>query len=364
MQTINFAEYIWIDGTQPTQQLRAKTRVLKSSGEMGLSDFPLWSFDGSSTGQSNGEDSDLFLVPVRCAHDPYRGRNSYLLLCEVTNSDGSAHASNQRALLRQTLDRVAREAEPWIGFEQEYTIFRDNRPLGFPIGGYPAPQGPYYCGVGIDRAFGRDLAEGHARACVDAGLMLYGINAEVMPGQWEFQIGHRGDDGETPDILKITDQLWLARYLLHREAERLGYRVSFDNKPVSGDWNGAGMHTNFSTVAMRDPYSGRAAIESAIEALSQCHDLHIPHYGADLASRLTGLHETCSIDSFKSGVAHRGAAIRIPRSVEIKGRGYFEDRRPGANADPYRVAARLIATLCASSDEPNRTDAVLEPAGV
>jgi glutamine synthetase len=348
MTTTSFAEYIWLDGDEPTQKIRSKARIVRVSHDAVRSEFPVWSFDGSSTGQAEGEDSDCLLVPVRVTADPGRGPGHYLVLCEVMNPDGTAHRSNRRARLRHVLSAAGANAEPWIGFEQEYTIYRGGRPLGFPEGGYPAPQGPYYCSVGADRAFGRDLADAHARACVEAGLMLYGINAEVMPGQWEFQIGHRGNADETADPLTIADHLWLARFLLRREGERLGYTISLANKPVAGDWNGAGMHTNFSTAETRNPERGRDAIEAAIEALSARHDLHIPHYGAGLAARLTGLHETCSIDTFRSGVAHRGASIRIPQPVAMKGYGYFEDRRPGANADPYRVAACLVATVCVS----------------
>lgn len=346
MNITGFAEYIWLDGTRPTQQIRSKARVLALPENPALADFPTWGFDGSSTGQAIGEDSDCLLEPVRIATDPRRGAGNYLVLCEVHNADGTPHQTNHRAGLRHMLDIAGSDIDPWAGFEQEYTIFKDGRPLGFPANGYPAPQGPYYCSVGASAAFGRELADAHAQACLDAGLLIYGTNAEVMPGQWEFQIGFRGIEGEPADVLTMSDHVWLARFLLQRDAERFGWTVSFDNKPVAGDWNGAGMHTNFSTAATRAPASGQNAIASAIKSLSRRHALHIADYGAGLSERLTGQHETCRIDEFRSGVAHRGASIRIPASVAAKGYGYLEDRRPGANADPYRVAACLVETIC------------------
>ncbi len=345
MSSLNFAEYIWLDGAQPTQGIRSKGRVVQVPDEPALENFPTWSFDGSSTEQASGEHSDCLLNPVHVCRDPLRGPGDYLVLCEVQNPDGSVHSSNTRALLRRAIDEADPEMDPWVGFEQEYTLLKGGRPLGFPTNGFPEPQGPYYCGAGADRVFGRKLAETHARACVYAGLMLYGINAEVMPGQWEFQVGYRGLEGEPGDALKIADHLWLARYLLHRVAEEREVVVSFDNKPVKGDWNGAGMHTNFSTSDTRDPRRGLDAIHEAVDSLSKRHDFHIRYYGDRLDERLTGLHETCDIATFKSGVGHRGASIRIPHPVALKGHGYLEDRRPGANADPYVVAACLIATV-------------------
>jgi glutamine synthetase len=350
MRNVQFAEYIWLDGSQPTQGIRSKGRTVDVPAAPRPEDFPAWSFDGSSTEQAAGEDSDCLLLPVRVAHDPLRGAGSHLVLCEVLNPDGSAHLTNRRSTLQDVLEAAGSHAAPWVGFEQEYTIYQDGRPLGFPANGFPAPQGPYYCGVGSDRVFGRDLAEAHARACVDAGLLLFGLNAEVMPGQWEFQIGYRGFEDETGDALRVADHLWLARFLLHRLGERHGYTVSFNNKPISGDWNGAGMHTNFSTASTRDPNGGLDAIHAAIAALSKTHEAHIQYYGHGLQDRLTGLHETCDIRTFKSGVAHRGASVRIPQPVAINGHGYFEDRRPGANADPYSVAACLVATVCGSGE--------------
>lgn len=341
-----FAEYIWLDGARPTATLRSKTRVIQFSTTPKLEDFPEWGFDGSSTHQSSGLSSDLILNPCRVYPDPIRGENCYLVLCEVTDKDGIAHPSNTRAITRQVIDAVG-DVKPWMGFEQEYTIMDGSSPAGWPKQGFPRPQGPYYCGVGFERVNGRNLVEAHAVACLEAGLALYGTNAEVMLGQWEFQIGHRGFENEEIDALRACDDLWVGRWLLERLSEDYGVTVSFVNKPVRGDWNGSGCHTNFSTEAMRQA-GGIKYINAAIEALAKEHANHVKVYGHGLAERLTGLHETCNINEFRSGVSDRGASIRIPLSVEKSGHGYLEDRRPGANCDPYVVAARLIATVCDS----------------
>lgn len=339
------AEYIWLDGAEPTRKLRSKTRVVAApaSGTVAIEDLPIWSYDGSSTYQATGEDSDLTLKPIRVVADPVRGGGNVLVLCEVFNPDGTAHETNSRAHLRAVLDAGAAESEPYFGFEQEYALLSNGRPLGFPAVGEPGPQGPYYCSVGSETAFGRKIVEAHTKACLDASLLLYGINGEVLPGQWEFQIGYRGS--ETVDPLIVADHLWLARWLLHRIAEDSGVEASFVQKPVKGDWNGSGKHTNFSTKEMRDPATGLAALESAVAALSTKHDEHIAVYGDGIADRLTGAHETCSYKEFKHGVADRGCSIRIPRHVAAAGYGYLEDRRPGANADPYEVSARILETV-------------------
>jgi len=340
------AEYIWLDGTKPTSQLRSKMRIVNiPEGKVSLARFPEWGFDGSSTYQASGHDSDLILEPVNFVTDPIRGHGNYLVMCEVLNADGSPHGTNTRAWLREEMKAGAALKEPWIGFEQEYTLYQGERPLGWPSTGYPAPQGPYYCAVGSNRIFGRELSELHAAACLEAGLAIYGINAEVMPGQWEFQIGYRGLSGESADPLNMSDHLWISRWLLHRLGEDLGIVASFACKPVSGDWNGAGLHTNFSTKAMRDPKTGWNTITQLVEAMSILHKEHIAEYGEGLGDRLTGLHETCDINTFKMGERDRGASIRIPEPVSKKRCGYIEDRRPGANADPYRISARILKTL-------------------
>ncbi len=348
MTTVRQAEYIWLDGATPTQRLRSKTRIVPfpENEPVTLEAFPTWSFDGSSTYQAAGHDSDLILKPATCIPDPLRGAGDFLVLCEVLDSEDTPHATNTRARLGQVLAAGAAEHEPWLGFEQEYTLLQGSTPLGFPSTGLPAPQGPYYCGVGADVAFGRPVVEAHTRACIEAGLMIYGVNAEVLPGQWEFQIGYRGLPQESADPLTVGDHLWLARWLLYRIAEDFAIVPTLAAKPVKGDWNGSGLHTNFSTQATRATATGRTAIQRAIQALAKRHAEHIAVYGDGLAERLTGLHETSSIHEFRDGVADRGTSIRIPRPVAAQGHGYLEDRRPAANADPYRVAAQLLETVC------------------
>jgi glutamine synthetase len=339
--------YIWIDGSSPTQNLRSKVKIVPHKKELvTLEDFPNWNFDGSSTYQAQGHDSDLTLKPIYFVPDPLTGNDDYLVLCEVLNPDGTPHSSNKRAPLVKIMEHGGKEQDPWIGFEQEYTLFRGQQPLGWPERGYPAPQGPFYCGVGADEVFGRELVEEHAQACLDAGLMLYGTNAEVMPGQWEFQLGYRGVEGESADPVTVSDQLWIGRWLLYRKGEEFDISAKLHPKPVKGDWNGAGKHTNFSTRAMRDPQTGMEAINKAIKALESRHKEHIAVYGHDLELRLTGKHETAPIHQFLAGVGHRGASVRIPRPVATLGYGYIEDRRPGANANPYEVAAKLVETIC------------------
>ena len=233
-------------------------------------------------------------------------------------------------------------AEPWFGIEQEYSLLdRDGWPFGWPKpNGYPAPQGPYYCSVGADRSYGRDVVDAHYKACLYAGVKICGINGEVMASQWEFQVGPL-------EGISAADHLWMGRYILHRVAEEFGIVVTFDPKPITGNWNGAGAHTNYSTLQMRQE-GGIKYIEEAIEKLGKRHKTHIrvydPHGGKDNERRLTGHHETSSINDFSAGVANRGCSIRIPRSVGEDKKGYLEDRRPASNCDPYSVTEMLVRT--------------------
>ena len=336
------AEYIWTDGHLPTAKLRSKTKIVDGPIKK-VSELPEWGFDGSSTEQAEGHFSDCLLRPVRLALDPIRGGDNILVMCEVFNADGTVHESNARAALRVLAEKHA-DQEAWFGIEQEYTFFDGIKPLGWPDNGFPAPQGGYYCGVGSDEVYGRDIVEDHMEACLLAGIEMSGINAEVMPGQWEFQISPVGP-------LEVADEVWLARWLLYRIGEDYGVSATLHPKPVKGDWNGAGAHTNFSTKAMREP-GGLAVIEEACKKLGKTHEKHIVQYGAYNEERLTGLHETCSMQDFKYGVSDRGASIRIPMQTANDGYGYLEDRRPSANMDPYKVCAALMETVCADELVP------------
>ncbi|MFJ7417876.1 glutamine synthetase [Streptomyces uncialis] len=338
------AEYIWIDGTEPTAKLRSKTKILPGA-PAGLAELPLWGFDGSSTNQAEGHASDRVLRPVFVCPDPIRGGDGILVLCEVLNTDMTPHSSNTRALLAEVEERFAGQ-EPVFGIEQEYTFFAGERPLGFPVGGFPAPQGGYYCGVGADEIHGRPVVEAHLENCLTAGLGISGINAEVMPGQWEFQVGPLAP-------LEVSDQLWVARWLLYRTAEDHDVSATLDPKPVKGDWNGAGAHTNFSTRAMRGGAGAYDAIITACESLGEGSKPmdHVKNYGAGIDDRLTGLHETAPWNEYSYGVSDRGASVRIPWQVEKDGEGYIEDRRPNANVDPYVVTRLMVDTCCAALEK-------------
>ena len=361
-----FLEYVWLDGNQP-QQLRSKTKVVKPEDMEKYTDsgriwaLPKWSFDGSSTKQAKagkGENTDCVLKPVFACNDPFRGHHHYIVLCEVLNPDGTLHPTNKRGELKEFMkenkmmdSRDNLEKANWFGWEQEYTLttkpnFKEGEglPLGFRPNEEPRPQGDYYCGVGADNITGRRIVEEHLEKCVEAGLDISGINAEVMLGQWEYQIG-------PVTSLEGSDQLWISRYILQRVAEENGVKVSFHPKPQTGDWNGSGCHVNFSTSEMRKE-GGIELIKDTMDKLTSTHDEHIKVYGLHNEQRMTGEHETSSINDFSYGYSTRDTSIRIPAQSMLDGKGYFEDRRPASNCDPYSVALRMLQTVYNEVTEP------------
>ncbi|GJD30556.1 Glutamine synthetase [Methylobacterium adhaesivum] len=327
-------EYIWLDGYTPVPNLRGKTQIKDFDSFPTLEQLPMWGFDGSSTLQAEGGSSDCMLKPVRHFPDSTR-KNGVLVMCEVMMPDGvTPHVSNKRATI---LD----DDGAWFGFEQEYFFYKDGRPLGFPTSGYPAPQGPYYCGVGYKEvgSIARKIVEEHLDLCLDAGINHEGINAEVAKGQWEFQIFGKGSK-------KAADEMWVARYILQRLCEKYEIDIEYHCKPLGAtDWNGSGMHANFSTEHLRT-VGGKAYFEALMAAFKENLDDHIAVYGPDNHMRLTGKHETAAIDQFSYGVADRGASIRVPHSfVNNDYKGYLEDRRPNSQGDPYQIASQILKTV-------------------
>jgi len=331
------AEYIFIDADG---DVRSKCRTVDSD-KATVDQLPSWNYDGSSTEQAPGQDSEVIIKPRAVFLDPFRPGENILVLTDTYTPGGTPLPTNSRAPAVEAFKGT--DEKPWFGLEQEYTLFNIDKitPLGWPAGGYPGPQGPYYCGAGADRSYGRAISEAHYKACLFAGLEIAGTNAEVMPGQWEYQIG--------PCVgIDAGDQMMISRYILKRVCEDFGVHVTLDPKPMPGDWNGAGCHTNFSTEKMRKA-GGLAEIELAIKKLGAKHQEHIEAYGEGNERRLTGKYETADINTFSYGVANRGCSIRIPRQTDTDGCGYLEDRRPSSNCDPYIVTAKVFNT-CTDPD--------------
>ncbi len=327
-------EYVWLDGYKPEQSMRSKVKI---------DDYvDMWSFDGSSTKQATGDKSDCLLRPVaeyrtidRIRADATRtapGLEGTYVMCEVLKADHEPHESNTRTHCQNLVSN-----DWWFGFEQEYFMYKDGRPLGWPEKGKPRAQGDYYCGVGEGNVIGREIVDRHTEACMNANIGITGTNAEVALGQWEYQVlGHGIGAG---------DDLWMSRYILCKIAEKHGVVINFHPKPQTGDWNGSGMHTNFSNQQMRTT-GGEIYFKATCEKLKQKHKGAIKVYGSNNEKRLTGKHETQSIKKFSYGVSDRGASIRIPIvTVDNNWIGYLEDRRPASNADPYRVMAHIVGSL-------------------
>ncbi len=347
-----FIEYIWLDGNYP-QKIRSKTKIINKDSDLqslfdqykkDIDTLSIWNFDGSSTNQATTANSELLLKPVNIFKDPFRRKNGLIVLAEVYNTDMTSHLTNKRALLVDTVSKL--DQEMMWGFEQEYFLYDSytKKPVGWPSGVdvFPRPQGDYYCAVGGNNVKGRSFVEKHAELCEYCDLTIGGINAEVTLGQWEYQIG-------PVYTLDGCDQLWLSRYLAERLSEDMNCYIELHPKPyVGGEWNGSGMHINFSTKQMRvDMKNKQALVVEACQKLGKVIDEHIAVYGNDNEKRLTGANETCSISQFKYGIGDRTASIRIPSSItDLTTPGYLEDRRPASNVDPYEACERIIKTIC------------------
>ncbi|CAD8090682.1 unnamed protein product [Paramecium primaurelia] len=348
------AEYIWIDGTG--ERMRSKTKVYLTPITQ-LSDLEWWTYDGSSTEQANTKWSEIYLKPVVYVKDPFRGDPHILVLCETYLPDKKTPARYNFRWIANEIMEKAKDFKPWFGIEQEYFLLKRTGtthiwPLGWPTGGFPYPQGRYYCSIGERNNFGRALAEAHLRACLNAGIKIAGVNAEVAPSQWEFQIG-------IAEGIEIGDHLWLARYILERLGEEFGIDINYDPKPILGDWNGSGAHTNYSDVKTRGEGGYKYIVNELIPLLSNTHKEVLKLYGANNEKRLTGHHETSSYDQFSWGDGSRGGSIRVPVVTKELGAGYLEDRRPAANIDPYLVSAVIVDVALLNSTYVNQLKQLL-----
>ena len=354
MSTV-IAEYIWLDNDF---KFRSKTKTLfnvSRDAALNLNTYENWSYDGSSTNQATPDDSEIVLKPCTVCHSPFQySENNYyqvLVLCSTYNSKDEPLATNHRHRAEE-LFKSNRGAEPWFALEQEFFLMEVDtenpssetvRPLGWnKKGGWgshePNRQGQYYCSIGSNNAFGREIVEKAYYYCLDAGISVSGMNAEVAPGQWELQIGPCTG-------IEAGDELLLSRFILESVAETYQVSINYDPKPLAGNWNGSGCHVNFSSKFMRQP-KGLTAINEAVTKLSLKHNQHIEVYGTGNKKRLTGTHETANYNTFTHGVGDRTASVRIPNSVHKAGMGYLEDRRPAANIDPYLVTSRIFETCC------------------
>jgi len=339
---VTVCEYVWIDGSGII--LRSKCRTIQGKVNS-LADLPEWNYDGSSCYQAKTDNSEIIMRPVSYFRDPFRKGNHLLVMTETykwtdaTCQELEPANTNFRIHAKKIMDAAADE-EPWFGIEQEYTLVGTKTkfttwPLGWPHNGYPGQQGPYYCSVGASNCFGRVIADAHYRACLYAGIKCSGTNAEVMPGQWEYQVG-------PVEGIAVGDHMHMSRYILQRIAEDFNVTISFAPKLFS-DWNGSGCHTNFSTKTMRAGTKGMEYIDTMMAKFAAQHKEHLALYGDDNDQRLTGIHETSSMDSFSYGVGNRAASFRIPTSTaHDNGKGYVEDRRPASNMDPYLVCAMIV----------------------
>jgi glutamine synthetase len=339
-----FFEYIWTDANG---EVRSKTKCIREYMNIDIENIykiknlPIWNYDGSSTGQAPGNNSEIILNPCRIYKNPFDdNEQSFLVLCDIYNNELKPHINNNRYIANQIFkNNNYKDHKPLFGIEHEFFVYDLNtgKPLGFHMGNYlPHPQGDYYCGVGTGKAYGRDFLDKLLKLCYKAGVNVTGSNLEVCPGQMEIQI--------CSNDIKAGDDSLIFKYISARLGEQYNYCIDFRSKPIKGDWNGSGCHVNFSINNMMEDDS-YDRILTIIKKLEKSHKNHIDIYGKDNHERLTGKHETSSLEQFTYGVANRGCSIRIPTETFKNKKGYLEDRRPGASADMYLVTSKIFETI-------------------
>ena len=354
-----FCEYLWLDSNL---HLRSKMRnvsiksndisnYIQQYGNHYISCYdnrkldiikkiPLWNYDGSSTGQGNVDNSEVILVPVNFIKHPFID-NAFLVLCCNRNCDGVPVVGNSRFNAASKFqDKANRDKCVWFGLEQEFFFFdkETKKPVEWK-GHNQIKQGEYYCGVNRSSSIERSIMTDLICIADKVGLTISGINQEVAPAQWEYQIG-------PVEGVEAGDQMVFAKYILYMLCEKHGLYASFHPKPLSGEWNGSGCHVNISTMDMRERDDGYQIILSAIARIGEDHSNFIENYcGNNNHMRLTGSHETSDPNTFTYGVGSRDSSVRIPYDTLREKKGYFEDRRPGSSIDYYKTIAKYLDYL-------------------
>jgi len=329
------AEYVWVSGQNTYHDLRSKYKTMTDVAieSVTLGDFGWWNFDGSSTNQHRGSNTEINIKPVAFYPHPFMA-GAKVVLAECYYPDGTPEKGNTRKAAAELFAKH-KDEEAMFGLEQEYFIYKNGSPYMWPEGGFPSGQGEYYCGNG-SQVCGRELVIEHYQNCLTMGLKISGVNAEVAPSQWEFQVG--------PCIgIEEGDHMVMARWVFQRIAEKYGLEINYHPKPIKGDWNGSGCHLNFSTKKMREE-GGLKYINEACENLKKTFVDDVKFYGGENNERMSGAHETSKLSEFTYGVGTRHTSVRIGNDIHAAGKGYFEDRRPASNIDPYLATARMFAS--------------------
>ena len=361
MNEYYIADYIWLDKegiprSKSKTIFNIKSEDKKITNLLDKNKYDEWSYDGSSTGQLTGEgNTEIIIKPVAVFIDPFRELKypniNVLVLCDTYNSDGSPTESNNRYKAMDIFNNFGHTI-PWYGIEQEFFImsnddmnissktclpYKQNFELNNPSKLSSNLQGQYYCSSGSNNAFGRNIVDEAYNLSLKAGVKCSGMNAEVAPSQWEIQVG-------PCEGIEAGDHLVILRYILNRVGEKFNVNINLDPKPLSKDFNGSGCHVNFSTTTMRNK-NGIIDIMSSIKKLGEKHNEHMEVYGKDNDKRMSGKKETSDFNTFTWGIATRNTSIRIPMNTNKEGKGYFEDRRPSSNMDPYIVTSKILETI-------------------
>ncbi len=348
-------EYVWLDADD---NFRSKIRTMSA-----LYQFD-WNFDGSSTGQATTESSEVILKVVSQFNHPFIN-DGFLFLCATYDINGKPLSNNYYDKANEIFntDNKCSELKPWFGLEQEYFMYDKNLTINNKDYEFDPTLGhnnsmnhsssinnnyskslkiinsnKFYCSPINQDPDEVKISIEHLEACIKAGIRISGNNAEVVQHQWEFQIG-------PVEGIEAGNQLLMARYLLNIIASKYNKIVNYHPKPIKGV-NGSGCHINFSTKQMRDEKDGLTYIMNAIEKLKDNHSYHMENYGNDNNKRMTGLNETSSYDKFTWGVGSRNTSVRIGYDTFKNNKGYFEDRRPASNINPYLATSIIFQTCC------------------